>query len=192
MTMCITTMTRLRRCAGWALAAVGLLVVPAAHAGDYYSSYGGGRSYYGGSSYSGGSYSRGGYSGGSSRSYSRSSYGGGSYHHGGGHSKPSKSASSGRRYHYSVGYRDGGSGHSWLSFRRGEDSRNGYTGPNTSINRPHRSNWIAKLNEQRRWDEQQLKRSQQSRGAECGFTTSPAYCYKLEGPYPPELKIVRY
>lgn len=138
---------------------------------------------YSGSTYGGHSYSNG---------YSYHSYQP-SYHTS--HPAPAPTATAStyqRRYHYTVGYRDGDGGFSWLGWRRGVDSSNGYSGANTFINRPHRADWNAKLNAQRRWDEDQFQQSQQAGGAACGYTTSPAYCYKLMGPYPSELKIVRY
>lgn len=166
-----------------------------------YSYSGGGRSYSSSRGYSGGgkSYS---YSGGSK---------GGSYGHGGGyhggkggghhHESGTKTASSGPRLYrhtYSNRYSHGGSSFGWLRVSGGENRYHGYDGPNTSISRPHRGDWNAKLAAQRRWDQMQYKKYQTADNAraKCGFTDSPAYCYRLLGPSSgerqPEKDIVRY
>lgn len=90
-------------------------------------------------------------------------------------------------YHNGSGY-----GYSWAGFNSGVDTNNGYTGAFGADNTPHRADWLAKLQAQRQWDEKQYAKANGGDGAACGFTNSPAYCYKLMGPYPSELKIVRY
>lgn len=53
-----------------------------------------------------------------------------------------------RRYHYRVGYRNGGSGFPFNFYRRGQrDDRNGYESGSGSgrIERPHRADWEAYL-----------------------------------------------
>lgn len=152
----------------WASFAIALLAVPAAFAGDYdRSSYGG---------------NYGGYHGG--------------YHGGGYHSSPApsyNSNNSGRRYYYSTGYRSGNGGFGWLNYRSGEDDNNGYSGSYAGDNRPHRADWEAKLQAQRQWDEKQYAKMQGPNGdLRCGLSGAPAYCYRLQGPYPTEFKVVRY
>ena len=74
----------------------------------------------------------------------------------------------------------------------GRNNDNGYDGANARTNTPHRSDWNAKITAQRKWDQQQIKEARNSGGMNCGFTDSPAYCYRLKGPYPQELRILRY
>lgn len=106
------------------------------------------------------------------------------------------SGSKGRTYRatYRNGYRNGGGGYSWLNQWGRGSSGNGYTGPNTSVSTPHRSDWNAKLKAQRRWDEQEYKNMQKadSSNVRCGLSNAPAYCYRLKGPYPKEMYVVRY
>lgn len=126
------------------------------------------------------------------------SYGGG--YHGGYNPTPAPApvnnttTSSRRTVSVSNQYRDGDSGVSWLRFGGRGNSNNGYRGSNISINTPHRSDWESKITAQRQWDEAQMRQAQQrgGKGTECGFTTSPAYCYKLNSPYPQVMKVVRY
>ena len=135
----------------------------------------------------------------------RGGHNGGHGGHGHYHPTPSKptptpvvrtsSSNSGKSYRKGR-YRSGGSGHGWLNsqWRSGENSRTGYTGPGGGINTPHRADWNAKLKAQRKWDEQEFKKSQQADATNmrCGLSNPPAYCYRLKGPYPTEMRVVRY
>ncbi|PZP39405.1 MAG: hypothetical protein DI585_04165 [Pseudomonas fluorescens] len=114
----------------------------------------------------------------------------GYYHHT--PSAPTTTSAPARTYHYNVGYRSGNSGFNFTRGYGGRDSSTGYTGANTAINTPHRSDWYSKLNAQRQWDNAQYQKMQQANNARCGFTGAPAYCYRLMGPYPQELRVVRY
>lgn len=91
-------------------------------------------------------------------------------------------------------YQDGRSGHSFLSWRGSVDTRTGYTGASGSINRPHRSDWLRKLREQRRYEEYVREQNARQSTAACGFTGAPSYCYKLitKPRYPAEYRVVRY
>ncbi|TKW61989.1 MAG: hypothetical protein DI628_05040 [Blastochloris viridis] len=95
---------------------------------------------------------------------------------------------------YADGYQRGRSGFSFASnsARTGIYSNNGYTGANTTINRPHRSDWMKKLKEQQRYEDYLQKQAGST--AACGFTGAPSYCYKLvtKPRYPAEMRIVRY
>ena len=96
---------------------------------------------------------------------------------------------------YADGYQRGRSGFSFASNAArtsGGSLSNGYSGASTSINTPHRSDWMKKLREQQRYEEYLQK--QASSTAACGFTGAPSYCYKLvtKPRYPAELRIVRY
>ena len=97
---------------------------------------------------------------------------------------------------YAAYYSHGTSGFSWLQYSGGKNNYSGYNGTNTYVQHPHRDDWYSKLAAQRRWDNMQYRnymRAQASNsGAKCGFTTSPAYCYRLEGPYPSEMRLTRY
>lgn len=58
-----------------------------------------------------------------------------------------------RRYHYRVGYRDGGSPYPFNFYRYGYDTRNGYTSSYAPDNHDHRGSWEAylqRLNQQAR------------------------------------------
>lgn len=157
---------------------LGLVLTPVAQAENSWSSYSG--------DFSGVSYNQP-YSG-----YNSGYHGGG---HGGHKPSPAPQTSnnSGRRYYYNVGYRGTGSGFGFMNYNSSRNSNNGYQGAGGGNNTPHRGDWYAKLQAQRRWDEQEFKKAQQGRGgAECGLSGAPAYCYKLQGPYPTEMKIVRY
>lgn len=95
---------------------------------------------------------------------------------------------------YADGYQRGPSGFGFASnSARTGYSGNGYSGSSTSINTPHRSDWMRKLREQRQYEEQLRKQNAQSTAA-CGFTGAPSYCYRLvtKPRYPAELRIVRY
>ncbi len=102
------------------------------------------------------------------------------------------SSYSGGNRSYPAYYRSGNGGFGWLNYNRGRSSSTGYQGAGGANNTPHRSDWYAKLQAQRRWDEQQFKKMQARGGAECGLSGAPAYCYKLMKPYPTEIRIVRY
>lgn len=113
------------------------------------SSYSSGRSGRGSSYHSGG---RGGgrssYNGGYGRGRDHASYSRPSYNRGhSGHTTYTRtSGTNERRYHYRVGYRDGGSGYDFNFYRRGQrDDRNGYTGSTGPDNRFHRSDYEAYL-----------------------------------------------
>lgn len=95
---------------------------------------------------------------------------------------------------HAEGYRDGRSGYSFLNWSGSENSRTGYTGASGSINRPHRSDWLRKLREQRRYEEYVREQNAKQSTAACGFTGAPSYCYKLvtKPRYPAEYRVVRY
>lgn len=84
------------------------------------------------------------------------------------------SSPSGRTYNYSVsGYQNGGSGFGFrTSAGRGVDNRTGYSGPNTSISRPHRAAWNAYIRNQAHRDMIQ----EEAARPDCGFNRSPMDC----------------
>jgi hypothetical protein len=79
-----------------------------------------------------------------------------------------------RTYHYSVsGYQNGGSGFGLrTSAGSGVDNRSGYSGPNTSISRPHRAAWNAYIRNQANRDALQEATAR----PDCGFNRSPMDC----------------
>lgn len=103
-------------------------------------------------------------------------------------------SSSGSSRTYSAYYRQGGSGYGFLNKWARGSSNNGYSGAYTYINTPHRGDWNAKLQAQRQWDNEQYRKMQQAESKElrCGLNNAPAYCYRLKGPYPEEIRVVRY
>ncbi len=125
----------------------------------------------------------------------RDYHGGGGWHH---HPSPSPapaSSSSGSTSSrtYSSYYRSGGSSYGFQNFS-GQNSYNGYNGNSVSINTPHRGDWEAKLQAQRQWDNMQYQKMQRedASNVRCGLSNPPAYCYRLQGPYPTEMRVVRY
>lgn len=131
-------------------------------------------------------------------------YGGGGWHH---HPTPtptptptpapapaaSRTYSSSRSYN--AYYRNGGGRGGYNMVRNvGLNTSTGYNGDNVSINTPHRGDWQSKLQAQRQWDDMQYRKMQQEDTAtvRCGLSNAPAYCYRLRGPYPTEMRIVRY
>lgn len=174
-------------------------VAGAAQAADYLSGYSGGSSYTSGrymSGYSSGSGSSGRYLSG----YSRSSYSNGGYYggHGSGHSysnpgpyynknisRSTGSSSGGEKRYYYRAYATGGN-YPFSFFRRGNDSRNGYSGPNTTISNPHRSDWEAYL---LRLQRQANQRAANDNSDLCGnYLRAPAACRTTTTRYDP----VRY
>lgn len=95
---------------------------------------------------------------------------------------------------YADGYHRGPSGFSFASnSARTGSSGNGYSGASGSINRPHRGDWMQKLNAQRQYEDYLRKQAANSTAA-CGFTGAPNYCYRLvtKPRYPAEYRVVRY
>ncbi|RYG59543.1 MAG: hypothetical protein EON60_10125 [Alphaproteobacteria bacterium] len=133
------------------------------------------------------------------RDYYDGGSGGGHYHNPPPAPQPAASSGSSSRTYtnsrsYNARYRQGRSGYSYLKYSRGEDSDMGYRGANVRINTPHRGDWQSKLRAQRKWDETQYRKMQQEAAgnARCGLSNPPSYCFKLQGPYPTEMRIVRY
>ena len=96
---------------------------------------------------------------------------------------------------YNSYYRNGGSRSGYnMGWRGGLNNSTGYSGDSVSINTPHRGDWASKLQAQRQWDDMQYRKMQQEHTAtvRCGLSNAPAYCYRLRGPYPTEMRIVRY
>ncbi|RYG61646.1 MAG: hypothetical protein EON60_02765 [Alphaproteobacteria bacterium] len=131
--------------------------------------------------------------------YGGSGNGGGHYHNPTPAPQPSASSGSSSRTYsssrsYNAHYRQGGSGYGYLNYSRGENTDNGYNGASVSINTPHRGDWQSKLQAQRQWDDMQYRKMQQesSNTARCGLSNPPSYCFRLQGPYPTEMRIVRY
>lgn len=88
---------------------------------------------------------------------------------------------------YPAYYRSGGSGFNYSFYRRGGNmNATGYSGGSGQINRPHRSTWQRQLVFAR----QELLAAQavnRSNRPECGYSRSPLYCYKINGPYFPDV-----